>query len=439
MSQWKERRAPCSVLRKNDQREEYERDRARVIHSSAFRRLQAKTQILGVLEGDFHRTRLTHSMEVAQIGRGLVLSLLKKYPELKDLIPRLEQIETNGLAHDLGHPPFGHGGEIALNYAMSDYGGFEANGQTLRILSKLESHTPEHGLDLTRRSLLGVLKYPVPFSRVNRKQTPKGSDSDNNSNVYQHLLPPKCYLDTEQDVLNWILEPLSDSDQELFCEQTNPTKCNHGFSLHKALDTSLMNLADDIAYGVHDFEDGIVLRLLTREHWQDVVNNLDQKWAEDNNLLNIENQLFNRTENSGHRRKQAVGALVHGLISSAELKQNKKFEEPLLQWNAILPEEPRNFLQALQETVWQNVIQLNTVQAATYRGRKIVLALFEALSSDPEMLLPVSFQKLWKAAKCEQEEKRIVCDYIAGMTDQYANRFYERLFLPGHGSVFDRL
>ncbi len=83
--------------------------------------------------------------------------------------------------------------------------------------------------------------------------------------------------------------------------------------------------------------------------------------------------------------------------------------------------------------------QLNTVQAATYRGRKIVLALFEALSSDPEMLLPVSFQKLWKAAKCEQEEKRIVCDYIAGMTDQYANRFYERLFLPGHGSVFDRL
>ena len=118
------RRAPAGVQRQDDQREEYERDRARVIHSSAFRRLQAKTQILGVLEGDFHRTRLTHSMEVAQIGRGLVLSLLRRYPELTDLLPRLEQIETTGLAHDLGHPPFGHGGETALNYAMSKFGLF---------------------------------------------------------------------------------------------------------------------------------------------------------------------------------------------------------------------------------------------------------------------------------------------------------------------------
>ena len=173
MSIWKVRRAPAGVQRQDDQREEYERDRARVIHSSAFRRLQAKTQILGVLEGDFHRTRLTHSMEVAQIGRGLVLSLLRRYPELTDLLPRLEQIETTGLAHDLGHPPFGHGGETALNYAMSKYGGFEGNAQTLRILTKLESHTPEHGLDLTRRALLGILKYPAPYSKLQRTQLPE--------------------------------------------------------------------------------------------------------------------------------------------------------------------------------------------------------------------------------------------------------------------------
>jgi len=439
MDPWKERRAPSGVQRKDDHREDYERDRARVIHSSAFRRLQAKTQILGVLDGDFHRTRLTHSMEVAQIGRGLVLNFVKRYPELKDLLPRLEQIETTGLAHDLGHPPFGHGGETALNFAMCDYGGFEGNGQTLRILTKLESHTPEYGLDLTRRNLLGVLKYPVPYSKLRQKKLPKVSGTSKNTNEQQAWQPPKCYLDTEQEVLNWILEPLSDSDQKHFHEQTLPTQSNHGFSFHKALDTSLLNLADDIAYGVHDFEDGVVLRLLTRDHWQEVTKHLDPEWAEDNNLLQIEKKLFKHGENSGHNRKQAVGALVHALITSAELKLNEKFEEPLLGWNAVLPEEPLQFLKSLKETVSHHVIQLNTVQAATYRGRKVVLSLFETLSSEAEMLLPSSFQILWKEAKSVRDQNRIVCDYIAGMTDQYANRFYERLFLPGHGSVFDRL
>ena len=439
MSTWKVRRAPAGVQRQDDQREEYERDRARVIHSSAFRRLQAKTQILGVLEGDFHRTRLTHSMEVAQIGRGLVLSLLRRYPELTDLLPRLEQIETTGLAHDLGHPPFGHGGETALNYAMSKYGGFEGNAQTLRILTKLESHTSEHGLDLTRRALLGILKYPAPYSKLQRTQLPELPVASVQSDVQQAWQPPKCYLDTEQEALNWILDPLSESDQNNFCKQTLPTQKNHGYPLHKALDTSLMNLADDIAYGVHDFEDGIVLRLLTLELWQEVAQHLDPKWAEDNDLLQIEKKLFKRGENSGHHRKQAVGSLVHALISSVELKHNELFEEPLLGWNAVLPEEPQHFLKSLKETVSRHVIQLNTVQAATFRGRKIVMSIFEALSSEPEMLLPSSFQILWKKAKSEQDQNRIVCDYIAGMTDQYANRFYERLFLPGHGSVFDRL
>jgi dGTPase len=439
MNKWKVRRAPAGVQRQEDHREEYERDRARVIHSSAFRRLQAKTQILGVLEGDFHRTRLTHSMEVAQIGRGLVLNLQKKFPELNDLLPRLEQIETTGLAHDLGHPPFGHGGETALNCAMADYGGFEGNGQTLRILTLLESHSPENGLDLTRRTLLGVLKYPVPYANLCKTSSPDATDKSVNLNFQQTWKPPKCFLDTEQEVFNWILAPLSNTDQLHFCEYTRPTTQSHGRSLHKALDTSLMNLADDIAYGVHDFEDGIVLRLLTREHWQEVAQKLDPKWAEKNNLLQIETMLFTRTDNSGYSRRQGVGALVHALISSAELKLNDEFEEPLLGWNVILPEEPQRFLKALKETVSRHVIQLNTVQAATFKGRKIVLSLFDALSAEPEMLLPSTFQLLWKKAKSDLQQKRIICDFIAGMTDQYANRFYERLFLPGHGSVFDRI
>ena len=127
------------------------------------------------------------------------------------------------------------------------------------------------------------------------------------------------------------------------------------------------------------------------------------------------------------------------LGSSVEVEENGKGEERVGQGKGVRRQESDKFLRSLQEAVWHNVIQLNTVQAATYKGRKIVLSIFEALSSDPEMLLPRSFQSLWKSAKSEQEQKRIICDYIAGMTDQYANRFYQRLFLPGHGSVFDRL
>jgi len=378
-------------------------------------------------------------MEVAQIGRGLVLNLQNNYPELTGLIPKLEQIETSGLAHDLGHPPFGHGGETALNFAMANYGGFEGNGQTLRILTKLESHTENHGLDLTRRTLLGVLKYPVSYSKLCRKKILKENGSPEESNFQKTWQPPKCLLDTEQDVLDWIFEPFSNSDRIFFCQQTKPTEKFHGKTLHRSLDASLMNLADDIAYGVHDFEDGIVLRLLTRDHWHEVTRFLDQKWAKKYNLLQIEKQLFKSSENTGYNRKQAVGALVHSLISSVQLKENEEFVEPLLRWNAFLSEEPKQFLKSLKELVSRNIIKLNTVQAATFRGGKIILSLFDALSSEPEMLLPLSFQKFFNESENIIEQRRVVCDFIAGMTDQYANRFYERLFLPRHGSVFDRL
>lgn len=177
---WKDRRSGNKLKRPDSGwRDQYGRDRARVIHSAGFRRLQAKTQVLGIGEGDFHRTRLTHSMEAAQIGRGIVRALEEnwierrraaRYREWEEWLPSLNSIETIALAHDIGHPPFGHGGEIALNYAMRRNGGFEGNGQTLRLLSKLEAHTYGFGLDLTRRSLLGILKYPVAYERAVRRR-----------------------------------------------------------------------------------------------------------------------------------------------------------------------------------------------------------------------------------------------------------------------------
>jgi len=159
---WSKRRLD-QPRRIDDSRPEEERDRSRIIHSATFRRLQAKTQVLGIGESDFHRTRLTHTMEVAQIGRGIVLQLENgRWQDFTRILPTTAQIEAICFAHDLGHPPFGHSGETALNYVMRDKGGFEGNGQSLRIVSKLEPHTPELGLNLTRRVMLGILKYPAP-------------------------------------------------------------------------------------------------------------------------------------------------------------------------------------------------------------------------------------------------------------------------------------
>ena len=160
---------PVKEFNSNTEDSQYQRDRARVIHSAAFRRLQTKTQVLGLGENDFYRTRLTHSLEVAQIGSAICERLHEKYTTdelIRSWIPSLSLIEAIGLSHDIGHPPFGHGGEVALNYSMIDSGGFEGNGQTLRIVSRLAEYSPNHGMDLTRRTLLGLVKYPAPYSKV---------------------------------------------------------------------------------------------------------------------------------------------------------------------------------------------------------------------------------------------------------------------------------
>ena len=145
---WQSRHSDEHKLRRNDHRDPYQRDRARVLHSAAFRRLQAKTQVHGTGGNDFHRTRLTHSLEAAQIGSGIVSQLRQKQPEYLDILPSDALIETLCLAHDIGHPPYGHGGEVALNYMMRDFGGFEGNAQTFRIVSQLEPYTEHNGDEL---------------------------------------------------------------------------------------------------------------------------------------------------------------------------------------------------------------------------------------------------------------------------------------------------
>jgi dGTPase len=271
---WDERQEVRNV-QPDDPRGEADVDYARVIHSGSFRRLQGKTQTLNLGDSDFYRTRLTHSLEVAQIAGGIELHFQKKFqnhPAIKYL-PDTRMIQAIALTHDLGHPPFGHGGEIALNYCMRDDGGFEGNGQTLRILSRLEKFSDKCGANLTRRTLLGVLKYPVLYNVVcNPIKMPQLHADTTSISIIDRKAskPPKCYMQSEQDVVDWILAPLEPEDRSRFCSFEQKIDDHHKAN-HKSFDCSIIDLADDIAFGVHDLEDALSLRLLNQEDFRELV------------------------------------------------------------------------------------------------------------------------------------------------------------------------
>ncbi|WP_290653369.1 anti-phage deoxyguanosine triphosphatase [Idiomarina sp.] len=393
-----------------------QRDRARIIHSSAFRRLQSKTQVLGVGDNDFYRTRLTHSMEVAQIGSGICEHLKRTYADNGDIsqqIPSFFQIEATCLAHDLGHPPFGHGGEVALNYHMLGHGGFEGNGQTLRILSKLGEYSEQHGLDVTRRTLLGVLKYPVLHSEVQQAGLTKGSPL----NAFK---PPKSIHDDEEDVLHWILEEFSQHDRDTF--RTVLDADGKRRSRFKAFDTSIMELADDISYGVHDLEDALALGLVTERQWREDVLQL----AHEDSPLVTDAEFYNDKLFSpdSRDRKHAISKLIGYLVPQISVERQQQFEHPQLDLQAALPAEAEHTLDLLKSFVFKHVIRSAEVKAMEFKGQRIIMALFEALADAPEQLLqPSTLQKYHQASN----PKRVICDYISGMTDHYARRLHRRL------------
>ncbi|WP_180171487.1 anti-phage deoxyguanosine triphosphatase [Acinetobacter sp. YH12023] len=428
----------------NDSRHEYERDFSRLIHSSAFRRLQAKTQVLGLGESDFYRTRLTHSMEVAQIGTGIKRHLKKgtytnkPNPEtLDNILPSSALINAICLAHDLGHPPFGHGGEVALNICMREFGGFEGNGQTLRILTKLEKYTEKNGMNLTRRLLLGVLKYPISYSAARNGSFYGTLPEKNWLAKADYQKPPKCYLDSEKDIVEkFILDKLSKKDKDHFVGLEFSSTKHHKPKFH-SLDASIMELADDISYSLHDFEDAISLKLITLEHWK-IHNDNKEHFFEKCGLTShtIGQELFSK---DSYRRKEQIGNLVHQFITSIYLQENKIFEEPLLRWNAFMAEPWDSLREHIFELVFKKVIKSTNVQLLEFKGQKIVIELFEALSSDPKRLLPKSTYDKYDQGKDNNEKMRVICDYVSGMTDEYATRLYEKIYAPHKGSIFDHL
>ncbi|MDP5143343.1 anti-phage deoxyguanosine triphosphatase [Rheinheimera baltica] len=422
-SLWSQRRSSTSISRPGDQRSPWQRDRARILHSAAFRRLQSKTQILGIGQNDFYRTRLTHSLEAAQIGTGLVSQLRAKVTSAERVfLPDDSLMEALCLAHDIGHPPFGHGGETALNYKMLHAGGFEGNGQTLRIVAKLEPYTQHHGMDLSRRTLLGLLKYPV--LQPDFSQEVLAATNPLNLTPWK---PAKAIFNDDADILDWILAPLSSNDKTLFQTTETLNASPYIKACYKSLDASIMELADDIAYGVHDLEDAIVLGNISQEQWQQ---HTAADWAVLPNTLQklmqrISADLFS---NQHHLRKDAIGSLVNLLISSVSMYQVLPHaEEPLIRYNAKLDDAPQAILQCLKQVVYRCVISKPDIQQSRFRCQNMLMALFDAFNSDPSRLLPANTQQRWSQAEAPLKS-RVICDYISGMTDDYAEHMYRRLY-----------
>ena len=344
-------------------RSEFQRDRDRIIHSTAFRRLEYKTQVFVNHEGDLFRTRLTHSIEVAQIARSLTRNLRLN----EDLV------EAISLAHDLGHTPFGHAGQDALNACMKDYGGFEHNLQSLRVVDSLEQrYGAFDGLNLMFETREGVLKH--------------------------------CSLTNAQQ--------LGDVGRR-FIERKQPT-----------LEAQLANLADEIAYNNHDIDDGLRSGLLTTDQLNEVTLYARYRHEAESQFPGISGR---RAINETVRRM--INALVDDLIQQsranirhAEIKtiEDVRNAPPLIAFSENMKKEAQELKRFLRTNLYHHY-QVNRM---TSKARRIVTDLFDIFISGPE-LLPLDYQI---AGDDRTAQARKVADYLAGMTDRYAMREYRRLF-----------
>ena len=410
----------------------WQRDRARIIHSASFRSLQSKTQVLGLGESDFYRTRLTHSLEVAQIGSGLCEWLRdgESDPERRARVPSFSLIEAICLAHDIGHSPFGHGGEVAMNAMMRNDGGFEANGQTLRILARLGEYSEVDGLDLTRRTMLGTVKYPALYSETARYAPDSPGPESRPLNI-DHWEPPKCLYDSEADVLDWLLDPFVPADRDrLTALEERPT--GHRRTRHKPFDTSIMELADDIAYGVHDLEDALALGLVHPEAWQQQVSSCirERGIAELGDLDTMDRRLF---ASAAGGRKHAISILVGYFIRHVTLAEDEAFEHPLLRLQARMAPEAHAVLLLIKDFVMSHVIKRPELQHLQYKGQRVVITLFDIFRENPARLLPTPV-----FAAYETIGLRAIADYLSAMTDVSAGKLYHKLLSPASGSIYDR-
>ncbi len=339
----------------------FQQDRDRILHTTAFRRLEYKTQVFINTEGDYYRTRLTHTLEVQQVGRSIARALGAN----EDLV------EAICLAHDLGHPPFGHSGEVALNRLMKDHGGFDHNKQSYRIVTHLEKRYPNfRGLNLSWETREGIVKH-----------------------------------ETEYDI----------SDASSY----NPDLRGH-------LEAQIANVADEMAYSAHDLDDGLRSGMITPSTlegvalWEILVENVG--WWRNTEL----------DELSRHRLiRRMVGLEIADLITNTarRLQEHRIKSVEMLQelsFNIIgYSEDMHRRNRELKDFLYTNLYRHHRVVRMQTKAERILNDLFKAYQAEPEML-PRQSQTYIETRGLE----RTICDYIAGMTDRYAIDEYYKLFDP---------
>ena len=404
-----------------DFRTPFQIDRDRVLHTPAFRRLQNKTQVFWSGEYDFYRTRLTHSLEVAQIGRSICHWLkAQDGPLAEDFFIDPDLVEAACLSHDLGHPPFGHAGERTLNHLMAPYGGFEGNAQTLRMLTERIFSAKRTGMDPSRAFLDAVLKYKSLWSEL--KSGEKRPE--------HHFL-----YDFQYAWLDWAM---AGND---FPAELTPGKERDSF---KSIECQVMDWADDTAYSLNDLADSVRAGFLRIERIE--------AWAEKHGAEVGDGTPLGELISSIRKRKvdPFVGSRIGKYIRATTLTTDTNFLSGAsnryrfrLVVDPALKAESKLFKKLAFEVVFLSP-QLKQLE---HKGNHLLHGLWDVLvkryvtgnniDGQTFQLLPEDAASEIEQADTEEKKARLVCDFLAGMTDGYAARMYKRLFTPDFGSIGD--
>ena len=405
-----EERMLTEVRSGKQRRNEFSRDRARVLHSSALRRLGAKTQVLSPASGDFARTRLTHSLEVAQIGREMAQTLGID-PDLVDMAC---------LAHDLGHPPFGHNGEKALNDWSTEFGGFEGNAQTLRLLTRIEPKVfaadgSPLGLNLTRAALDAACKYP--WSREHGVFDDGGGARSSKFGVY----------DDDIEVFNWLRIGAPERQ--------------------KSMEAQIMDFADDVAYSVHDYEDATVegfikLDEISRPEFRKQLIEDMLVWAGssqsasalDSALSRLQELdewllVFDGSDRAHGDLKNLTSALIGSFVSRTVDATVEVYSGLLTRYkaNVIVPDDVRSEIAVLKGLVSSFLMSHESRRPYYERQRQVLKELADALLSANGKELDSYCSLAWSRAKDETAKHRVIVDQVACLTDQGALNMHSRL------------